>query len=428
MPKFHHHRNSALKILHLNTFDITGGAAKAANRLHNGLLEHDVQSRMLVQVKKGDDWRITQPSKKIVRSTSLFRPYLDSLPLLLYPHRSTDFFSTATIPDFLISELLSISPDIIHLHWINYGFVRLETLKRLHCPIVWTFHDMWPFTGGCHVDKNCGRYVQRCGHCPHLGSKRQRDLSQLILNRKHHAFADINLTVVTPSTWLASCVRKSFLHKMRPINVIPNGINLKIFKPVSKLIARQIYNLPKNKKIILFGSINPTCDPNKGFHLIQKALLLLKQNCIDYEIEIAIFGVTVPKKEPDLGFKCHYFGQLLDEISIATLYSAADVMVVPSLQEAFGQTASEALACGCPVVAFKTTGLIDIINHRINGYLSSPFKTDDLAKGIQWVLSDEKRHEELRTAACQKAIREYDIQKIAKQYRNLYQRILTDEW
>lgn len=414
-----------MKILHLNTFDSFGGAAKATNRLHQGLLGHEIDSRILVQVKKGGDWRITRPPGRISRISGLFRPFIDSLPLFTSPHREAELFSTATVPDFLLPEIFSISPDIIHLHWINYGFLRLETLKNLPFPIVWTFHDMWPFTGGCHVDKNCGRYIQKCGVCPQLHSKKQRDLSYRIWKRKHNILENINVGVVTPSNWMAECARNSSLFKNRQITVIPNGLNLKSFKPLPKSFARELLNIPNDKTIILFGSINATKDRNKGFHLLQEALLTLKQNKNSDSIEIAIFGADEPKDAPDLGFKAHYFGQLFDETSLASLYSAADVTVVPSLQESFGQTASEALACGCPVVAFNSTGLLDIVDHRTNGYLANLFKPDDLAKGIQWVLKDKNRYAELSAAARQKAIKTYDVHKVASQYINLYEHILN---
>lgn len=415
---------NALKVLHLSTFDITGGAARAAYRLHTGLQGIDINSWMLVQTKKGDDWRVLRPLKNIARKIGLFRPELDSLPLCFYPGRMRNGFSPAMVPDVVPSDIAVLLPDIVHMHWIGYGFLRIESLKKFNRPIVWTLHDMWAFTGGCHYDRDCGRYAQKCGACPQLGSKRKRDLSHRTWRRKLNAWRDLDLTVVAPSHWLAECAKKSSLFKNRRICIIPNGLNLDYFKTVAKDSARRLWNLPQDKKLILFGAINATGDRNKGFHLIQKALRSLDQNRLCDAMELVVFGAGEPQNPPDFGLKIRYVGWLHDDVSLAALYSASDVMVVPSLQEAFGQTASEAFACGCPVVSFRTTGLLDIVDHLENGYLARPFEPSDLAAGINWVLSDDNRHKELCIKAREKAVACFDIEKVAVQYADLYESIV----
>lgn len=350
----------------------------------------------------------------------MFRPVLDSLPLYFYPGRMRNEFSPAMVPDMVPSDIALLLPDIVHMHWIGYGFLRIESLKKFNRPIVWTLHDMWAFTGGCHVDQSCGRYVQECGACPQLGSKREKDLSHRIWQRKVDAWRDLDLTIITPSNWLAECAKKSSLLKNQRIRVIPNGLKLNYFKPVPKESAKLLWNLPQNKKLILFGAMNASGDRNKGFHLMIEVLRSLDQDKICNAMELFVFGASEPKKPPDFGLKTRYVGWLHDDVSLAALYSAADVMVVPSLQEAFGQTASEAMACGCPVVAFGTTGLLDIVDHLENGYLARPFESSDLARGIQWVLEDEGRYKKLCAAARQKAEKEYDLQKVASQYKYLY--------
>jgi len=413
-----------LKVLHLSTFDITGGAARAAYRLHTGLQGIDINSWMLVQTKKGDDWRVFKPLKNIARKIGLFRPELDTLPLCFYPGRMRNEFSPAMVPDMVPSDIAVLLPDIVHMHWIGYGFLRIESLKKFNRPIVWTLHDMWAFTGGCHVDQDCGRYAQECGACPQLGSKRKKDLSHRTWQRKLRAWRNLDLTVVTPSHWLAECAKTSSLFKNRRICVIPNGLDLDYFKTVAKDSARRLWNLPQDKKLILFGAINATDDRNKGFHLIQEALRSLGQDRLCDAMELVVFGANEPQKPPDFGLKTRWVGSLHDDVSLAALHSAADVMVVPSLQEAFCQTASEAFACGCPVVSFGSTGLLDIVYHCKNGYLARPFESSDLARGIQWVLEDESRYKKLCAAARQKAEKKYDLKKVASQYKKLYRDLL----
>jgi len=234
---------------------------------------------------------------------------------------------------------------------------------------------------------------------------------------------NLDLTIVTPSSWLCKCAKKSSLFYKTRVEIIPNGIDLNRFKPIDKNIARDILCLPKDKKLMLFGAAGALNNQNKGFHLLKEALknISYKEN---KNIELLIFGSSKPRDEENLGFKTNYLGRLNDEMSLALVYSAADVMIVPSMQEAFGQTASESLACGTPVVAFGNTGLLDIVDHKENGYLAKPFNTTDLANGIEWVLEDKVRWKKLSQNARKKVVNEFDITKVTNRYMDLYKDIL----
>jgi glycosyltransferase involved in cell wall biosynthesis len=313
---------------------------------------------------------------------------------------------------------------LIHLHWISGGFLRIESLSKIKLPLAWTLHDSWAFTGGCHIPFECNHYQKDCGYCPTLQSETQRDLSARILARKTKFWKNMDITLVTPSRWLADCAKSSSVFHNKTIQVIPHGLDLDRFKPVDKQFARSVLSLSPLKKLILFGAQHVTRDKNKGEQQFKEALQILsyKRSCDN--IEVIIFGASEPPESQDLGFPVHYMGYLWDDISIALLYGACDVMVVPSRQEAFGQTASEAMACGCPVVAFGTSGLLDIIDHKKNGYLAAPFDSTDLASGISWVLGDSQRQKQLAQEARGKAIREFDVQIMAKRYLKLYEGIL----
>ena len=167
-----------MKILLLSTCDITGGAARAAFRLHYGLRHIGLQSQMLVQDKKSDGRHVIGPIPIFSKSLGKIRPYLDRLPLKLYPNRKATIFSVEWIPDSILSYIDKINPDVIHLHWICGGFIPIRYLRKIKKPIVWTLHDMWAITGGCHYAGNCERYKESCGRCPQLGSKREKDLSR----------------------------------------------------------------------------------------------------------------------------------------------------------------------------------------------------------------------------------------------------------
>ena len=414
-----------MRIILLNTNDIGGGAAIAAYRLLKGLQQRGMEAEMLVQSKKSDDYSIIGPQTKWEKAVSKLRPIFDSIPIRFYKQRMKIIFSSAILQDNISKKVKNINPDIIHLHWVAAGFIRIETLAKINKPIIWTLHDSWAFTGGCHITFDCKKYIKSCGCCPTLNSNKKKDLSYKILQRKRKSWKNLDLTIVTPSSWLGECAKKSSLFCNTRIEVIPNGIDLNRFKPIDKNIAKDILCLPKDKKLMLFGAMGAINNQNKGFHLLKKALKKLssKEN---KNIELVIFGSSKPRNEEDLAFKTHYLGQLNDEISLTLVYSAADVMIVPSIQEAFGQTASESLACGTPVVAFGDTGLLDIVDHQKNGYLAKLFDTGDLAYGIKWVLEDNIRWRKLSENAREKVINEFDIVKVAKRYEDLYKDILRN--
>jgi glycosyltransferase involved in cell wall biosynthesis len=285
---------------------------------------------------------------------------------------------------------------------------------------------MWPFTGGCHYNGKCDRYTHSCGACPQLHSSKEADLSRWIWQRKAKAWKNINLTLVTPSKWFAERAKTSSLFGQRRVEVIPHGLDLTAYKPVAKPIARSLLDLPQDKHLILFGaSSGITNDPRKGFHLLKPALALLSKTPSQVEKELVIFGIAEPKTPIEVSLSVRYLGRFYDDLSLKLVYSAADVMVVPSMQESFGQTASEALACGTPVVAFGATGLKDVIAHQQDGYLAEPFIVEDLAKGINWVLEEPIQLQGLGDRARQKAEREFSLELQARRHLSLYRELLS---
>jgi glycosyltransferase involved in cell wall biosynthesis len=413
-----------MKILILNTFDTKGGAARAAYRLHKGLQHIGVDSQMLVQAKFGDDYTIIGPQSILGKGLGFVRPYLDTIPARFHSKWNKILFSTAFLPDNISNKVAKLDADVINLHWITGGFLRVETLKRFDKPLVWTLHDSWAFTGGCHIPFDCKRYTDSCGGCSTIGSSRNYDLSRRIWQRKQKAWRDLNITVVAPSHWLADCARSSSLFHEYRVEIIPNGLDLQLYKSRDKLIARDLFALPQEKKLILFGAMDSTSDRNKGFHFLQPALQNLATAGWTEPAELIIFGASEPAEPQNFGLKTHYLGYLHDDVSLAVLYAAADVMVVPSIQEAFGQTASEAMACGTPVVAFGATGLLDIVDHKRTGYLAQPFDAEDLAKGIAWVIEDEERWQVLSHQSRQKVEEEFAIESVAQRYAELYKEVL----
>jgi glycosyltransferase involved in cell wall biosynthesis len=414
-----------VKILHLSTFDLIGGAARAAYRVHEGLCTVGADSWMLVRKKVSDDYRVIGPRTKLNKWIGRVRAEIDGLALHPYSHGDNTAFHAAAVPERLLSKVNRIDPDIINLHYVLNGFLRIETLAKFNRPIVWTLMDMWSFTGGCNYTQGCTKYAQKCGACPVLGSTRESDLSRKTWQRKFKIWEDLDLTLVAPTHWLAACAKESSLFKHRRVEVIPFCLDTNCFKPIHQKKARAVLNLPFHKKLVTFGAVSATGDRRKGFHLLQPALQQLAQTELGQQIEVVVFGASAPKEPLDLGFKTHYLGHL-DNTSLTLAYSAADIFVAPSLQEAFGQTASESMACGTPVVAFNGTGLADIIDHQQNGYLARPFDINDLARGITWVLEDPQRYQVLTTQARQKAESSFSLDLQGQSYKALYHDLLAE--
>lgn len=410
-----------MKTLLLSTSDLDGGAARAAFRLMQGLQSVEVDAQMMTQNKIGDDFNVWEPLGNGEKLLAKLRPAIDSTPTRFYRERKRHTpFSPAILSNPIGRVLRQSKPDLIHLHWISQGLLSVEALAGLGAPLVWTMHDMWPFTGGCHYDQDCGAYQASCGNCPALGSSKAYDLSRWVWSRKRKAWKDLKLTIVSPSRWLARCAQESSLFRDSRIEVIPNGIDLTSFRPHPKDLARKILGLPQDKKLILFGAMGSTTDPRKGFQLLRSALQSLGTNGWGARAEVAIFGAGKPKVAMDLGLPTHYLGRLHDDFSLSLVYSAADLFVAPSQQENLANTVMEALACGTPVVAFTIGGMPDLITHTNNGYLAESLNVEDLANGISWVLKDDDNWHRLSKAARIKCESEFDLSKVAARHKTLY--------
>lgn len=414
-----------MKTLLLSNTDILDGASRAAYRLHQGLCKINISSQMLVQIKASNDSAVIGPDSQFQKGLARLRPSLDALPLRLYSGWSGASYSTQWLPNQILSELHRLQPDIISLHHMCRGYLPIGALQKFKAPIVWTLHDMWPFTGGCHYSQGCDLYLQNCGNCPQLQSHQSWDLSRWIWQRKAKYWKDLNLTIVTPSRWLAGCAKESALFRDLRVEVIPNGINTHVYCPLEKHVAKDLLGLSTDKKIILFGAAGAGArDPRKGFHLLLPALEKLNQEKALENIELAVFGKADSASLAHLNFKVHYLGQLNDDISLRLLYAAADVFVAPSIEDNLPNTVMEALACGTPCVAYNIGGMADMIEPQQNGYLAEPLSIEDLAQGLIWILEDDQRHHYLCSRAHQKVEKEFSQEIQAQRYLSLFQEVI----
>lgn len=415
------------KVLMLNETDESGGAARAAVRLAAGLRRGGMDLRMAVQRKDSDRHWIDSGSGKTHKILSRAMGHIDLLPNVIYPGRNRAYdWSNNWFPNDAAQVYQFGRYDLLHFHWMGRGFLPMRSLAKLDLPIVWTLHDMWNFTGGCHYSAECAHFEKACGMCPRLDSRNPNDLSARNLRAKRRAYAKKDMHIVSPSNWLAELARKSSLLGDFEISVIPYGLDLQTYRPLDRRSARESLGLPQGARIVLFGAINATRDHRKGFPLLCSAITkLTASNAATKDIQLVVFGSSEPDTSPELGIPVRFMGKLSDDVSLACLYSAADVMVLPSRQENLANAAIEAMACGTPVVAFDIGGNSDLIDHLENGYLAAPFETDDLAAGISWVLSDSTRLAALSQAVRKKCEQKYDLDIVCGQYEGLYRKAMS---
>jgi hypothetical protein len=416
-----------MRVLHVNTSDRDGGAAIAAMRIHQGLRAIGTQSVFLAQKNLSGDEDVVFPKGKKNRLKVAVNSRIEPLIREVFHAGTSHPWSMGYAPFDVVSSFLSeASFDVIQLHWINGGFLDIARLKQIKTPMVWLLHDSWPFTGGCHIPFDCVRYEAGCHDCPELNEGARFDIARRVYRRKRKYYPD-SMHIVAPSRWLAEAARSSALFSGRDIRVIPNGVDLRRYRPLDKRLARDILNVPQDGKMILFGAMGATSDWNKGFDLLREAMERFHAD-ENFTAHIVVFGSEKPVAPHDFGMPTTYTGRLYDDVSLSLLYNAADVMVVPSRSENFPNVCLESLASGTPVVAFAVGGLLDQLEHKRNGYLARPYDVGDLARGIRWVLEDEERLCILRCAARKKAESMFDLKDVARRYDELYREIASQKF
>jgi len=405
-------------ILHLSATDWEGGAARAAVRLHLALRELGTESRMLVQDSQGMAPGVLGPRTPAEKLRARLGPYLDRILPALAGQRPGTMFHAAWLPDGLPRRVRELAPAVVHAHWTGQGFMRLESLGRFGRPAILTLHDLWGLTGGCHVAGHCRRFEAGCGRCPMLRGW-PWDLSKRVVLRKRRAWPR-TLRVVAPSRWMAEEARRSAALRTSDIRVIPNGLDTALFRPVDKRLCRGVLGMDPAADHVLFGAVRASSDENKGLPSLRKALEYLaarRPRRKSPPLHLTIFGAWAPETDLAFPFPVTWLGPIRDDRILALAYAAASLVVVPSKSESFGQVASEALACGTPVACFDTSGLKDVVTHRVDGYRAKPFDPEDLAEGIAWCL---KNSAALGRAGRRRAESDFDRRRVAEAHRELY--------
>ena len=415
-----------MRVLIINTSERIGGAAIAANRLMEALKNNGIKAKMLVRDKQTDQisvvelkkswWKVWQFiwERVVIWQANHFKKHN------LF---AVDIANTGTnitvLPEFT-------QADVIHLHWINQGMLSLTDIRRIiqsGKPIVWTMHDMWPFTGICHYAGDCDKYATQCHNCPQLYKGSRKDIAYRTFQKKKKLFEGAQITFVACSRWLESLAKKSDLIKGQTITNIPNAINTNLFKPRDKKQAREKCHLPQDKKLLLFGSVKIT-DKRKGIDYLVSACKQIASSYPDFskELGVVVFGNQAEQYTSLFPFPIYPMNYVSNEKELVDIYNAVDLYVTPSLQDNLPNTIVEAMACGIPCIGFNVGGIPQMIDHLHNGYVAEYQSSKHLANGIHWALT-EGEYESLSEEACRKAVSSYSESTIAKKYVEIYNKI-----
>lgn len=434
-----------MKVLHFSYADIRGGAARAAYRIHRCLVEYgkefDIDSNFRVVRKDSDDPSVIggYPAQRFSALRAALRKRLQLSEQASFSTINPVLHSTASYSHGFANELkgryLNKEFDILHLHWIGNDTLSIEEIASLRMPIAWTLHDQWPFCGAEHyisppeIHESISKDIRfTAAYSPESRCSRDKgiDINRQTWLRKKRSWVH-SMHMLPTSSWLSDCLAMSSLMADWPSTLIPYPLDTNHWFPTKKNVARESLGLNPNAHIILFGAIGGTTDSRKGADLLQEALDYYSKEfgCQDQQVEIAVFGQSEPTENRiDFPYPVRFFGSLNDNLSLRLLYSAADVMVVPSRLEAFGQTATESQACGTPVLAFRIGGLTDTVRHLETGYLADPFNPHSLSLGLHWILQDPVRLTDLSRRAIARSVKLWDPHRIASMHHVAYQEIL----
>ena len=382
-----------MRVLIINTSERIGGAAIAAHRLMEALKNNGIKAKMLVRDKQTDQISVVQLKKSwwkvwqfiweriVIWKANRFKKH--NLFAVDIANTGTNI---SALPEFN-------QADVIHLHWINQGMLSLTDIRRIiesGKPIVWTMHDMWPFTGICHYASDCDKYT---------------------------------ITFVACSRWLEGMAKQSELLKGQTITNIPNAINTNLFKPRNKKQAREKCHLPQDKKLLLFGSVKIT-DKRKGIdYLVEACKILASQDPgLSKQLGVVVFGKQAEQYASLFPFPIYPMNYVSNEKELVDIYNAVDLYVTPSLQDNLPNTIVEAMACGIPCVGFNVGGIPQMIDHLHNGYVAEYQSAKDLANGIRWTLT-EGEYDNLSEEACRKALSSYSESIISMRYIDIYNKI-----
>lgn len=405
-----------MKILHLSAANISTGAGIACVRLHEQLLKNGIDSKILFLDEKSivNKTYLSKTNGFYTKTIRKLYTLLDNLLKYFYQYDKNKYFSAGYF-GFNLNQLIKNRDfDIIHLHWINHGFVKISSLIKTNIPIIWTMHDCWPFTGGCHHFYNCNNYLHNCGNCIILSSNKKYDLSYIMHNQKNKY--DNKIKFVAISDWMFKTAKNSSLLQNRDVVKIVSGINTDIFKFITKSDVEHFELFNNSNKIVLIGaqSLN---SHSKGIDFAVKALNEYSKQ----PLNVVTFGNGFLELSNPLHNVIN-LGFIKNPKKIANLFAISDLFISTPLVESFGMAIAEAQCCGLPVIIFNNTGPEEIVKHLNSGYIAEHSSTDDIINGINYCLTNDFNRRQI----SENAINDFSIINSTKKYITEYNNLLIN--
>ncbi len=401
-----------MNILQINTTDIRGGAAKVAYSIKQELEKNGHTTSMFVGQKYSSDPNVHILNDKKSLSGKIRRK------LAYWLANDIDVFSS----DHILNTQEFKKADIVHCHNLHSSYFNLGTLEKISAlkPVIWTLHDMWPITAHCAHSFDGALKSNNFFTCPsldiyppiawHNEKYLEKKKSRIYKNSKFH--------IVTPSKWLADKVRQSVL-KDKPLSIIYNGIDDSVFKPRDKQECRWSLNLPLDKHIALIVAKRGQSNPWKGGNYAQDVIKAFQDNS-------SVFFVDLGGDNNKNNDKVKIVSYTSDRTTLSKYYSAADILLYPSVADNCPLVVLEAMACGLPIVSFETGGIPELIEHKVNGYIAEYKNTDDLKRGMEHLLNlSTQELEKISQCSINKIHVNFNIEKMTDQYTNLYHKILN---
>ena len=413
-----------MKVTHLNHSDKKGGAARFAFRTHEAVKSVGVKSELIVSAKQGMENDTIQISNLgptfLLNARAKLSQFLDQKIRVFERTENYHYKSPSMFGAISKKNVDNFNSDVVHLHWVNGGLISIKTIGQISKPVVWSILDMWPFLGAEHYDDYdaTARWVEGFSKTNRSKKDHGLDICLHAWNNKIKYWNNLNL--VAPGAWLRNRALESNLFKESKITIIPPAINTKFFTQLDKSEVRKRLGLPENTRIIGYGG---AFSGRKGWEIFREIL----ENGLPSKEKVAIvvFGTPINSLFENFRIPIYQFGLIDSDAQLRDLYSAMDLLIMPSLVEAYGLIAQEAQSCGVPVVGFSETGIADVIAENRTGLLVTSRDSESLSLAIVSILEDKKMQKEFSLNARNRAITEWDYSVVGQRYLNLY-RTLVD--
>ncbi len=407
-----------MKVLQIHGTDVgTGGGPIAMLRLHDGLRNVGVNSRILCM--------------RPTRGESVAYPRLRGEGRLRALTTRLGFNELHSLGSFRIPKLSAYAEaDLLHIHGVHGGYFSSLALPWLTKtkPAVYTLHDMWPFTGHCVYSYDCDRWKSGCGRCPYpeLPDAIQRDATSWEWQLKQWSYRNSKLTIAAPSRWLCDLARQSMLGEFG-IHHIPQGVDTDLYRPLDRDLCRSALGISLRKKVILFlvrrMNLSHEASHTKGADLLARAIGEIPDS-LRREMLLLLVGEGGETFARDVDVETVSLGFVSNDRLKALAYSAADLFVFPSRAENAPLVLIESMACGTPMVAFRVGGVPEAVRPGLTGLLAEPGDTKEFSSAIVKILENAEVGAQMSHHCRTIAVKEYPLSLHIDRYIALYRQVL----